>query len=292
MAPSMGHQAKLGMGTANPTTEPYEFYECGIGKDLNHLPSDGIRGTRSVISENVVAGTYSVGGLVRLRPSKANLHNLLPRILGGAGSGGPPTIYALAETIPDFYLQVDKIAKVFTYAGCKVNKATFRSSKNQPLMLDLDIHGKTETMGNAGTFPALTLGTGQPFTHHQVVVTHNAVTRECDNVVIEIDNSLVLDRFNNSQTRTELPESDRTVTLSLDVPFTSAETALYDLAVAGAAGSAVYTNGSDVLTFTFADLQCPQKPVGVNGKGEIIMRLSFVARMLSTTREVVVTLTP
>lgn len=288
MAESMGHQAKLGMGTANPTTEPYEFYECGIGKDLNHLGSDGIRGTRSHISENVVEGTYSVGGLVKLRPSKVNLQNLIPRILGTAASG---TTYALAETVPDFYLQVDKIAKVMTYAGCKVNRATFRSSKNQPLMLDLDIHGKTETIGNAGTFPSLTIGTGQPFTHHQAVVTLSAGARAVDNIEIVIDNALVLDRFFNTQTRNSLPEGDRVITFTCDVPFTASEIAMYDQAVTGAAGTCVYTNGSDVLTFTFAALQVPAKPIGVNGKGEIIMRLTFTARMLSTTRELVVTLT-
>lgn len=294
----MGHQALLGFGlTGGAVNEPYEFRSEGIVKQESHVETGGIRGTRSHISENVSEGTYTVGGPLVLIPTPADLVTLLPKILGAAASG---TTFALAETLPDFVAQIDRKTKVFAYSGCKVNKASFKSSKGNPLTLDLDIQGKKEgsysgstftdiTLGSAGTFPSLTLSVLQPYMHHQLVLTIGGTAYEVDDIDITIDNALILDRFNNSQSRTELPEGDRIITVSATFPYSTSETALYNIATAGAAATAVYTNGNYSITFTFAVLQAAAKsPVVQSRNGEIVLPIDFVARMSGSTRELVI----
>src|SRR5947208_8059306 len=105
-----------------------------------------------------------------------------------------------------------------------------------------------------------------------------------------IDNRLLVDRFNNSITRTALPEGDRVIRLACDCPFSADEVALYNQAVGGSAGSVTWTNGAYSLTFAFARLQAPDRSPHVPGRSrEIPLRLEMVARMSGSTRELIVT---
>lgn len=282
MAASMGWATALGIHTADPVTKQFEFEECGIGKQGTHVESIGVRGYRSHIAETVNDGPYTVGGPIVMFPSPADLTLLLPWIMGNTFSG---TTITVGDTLTDRYVCVDKVAKVYTYAGCRVNSARFSSSAGQNLRLDLDIQGKTETEGNAGTFPAIsaTLRAVQPYIHHQAVVTLNSSARAVDNIAITIDNALMLDRFLNSQTRTELPSEDLRVTFECDNPFTATDIALYNLAVAGITGSAVYTNGNMSLSFTFANLKAPAQVIRAMRQGELVHRIPFTAYMSGST---------
>ncbi len=286
-SPSMGHASQLGLGAASPVDEAYEFVACDVGKTATHVQTEGIRGTRSRIAETVVEGTYSVGGSILMRPTPEQIDKLLPRILGGAES---LDTFPLAETLPEFFLTIDKVAKVYTYAGCKVARASFRSAAGADLELSLEVEGKTEAEAAAGTFPSgLALSAVQPYVHHQAILTLGGTSYEMDNVEIVIDNQLITDRYFNSQTRTALPEGDRTITVSCDLPFSSTETSLYDMAIAGVAGSVVFTNGGKSLTFTFANLKAPAQPLGVRGRNqEIPLRLEMTAYKSGTTDELVV----
>lgn len=288
--PAMGHQAQLAMKTALPfdtSAEAYEFTRESLVKRQTHVETGGIRGTRSHISENVSLGPYKVGGQIVMHPTPIQLANLLPRMLGASASGDT---FALAETVPAFQVQIDRKTKVFTYTDCKVNRALFRSSAGNPLELTLDIEGLTESVGSAGSFPALTLSTQQPYMHHQAAITLVGATREVDGIEITIDNGLLVDRFNNSITRTALPEGDRVIRFSCDCPYSADEVALYNQAVGGSAGSVVWTNGGFSLTFSFARLQVPDQSPHVPGRSkEIPLRLEMVARMNGSTRELIVT---
>lgn len=286
--PSMSQAAQLGIHANNPVEAAYEFVSCNIGKTGSLVQTEGIRGTRSRIKETVVAGTYTVGGQIVMVPTPGDLDDLLPWILG-ADEAATDT-FALAETLPERYVTVDKVAKVATYAGCKVNTATFRSAANQDLTLTLDVAGKTETLGDAASFPSLTPDLDQPYIHHNMVLTLGGAAKDCISVEIAINNFLLLDRFRNTQTRAHLPEGDRVITLTVEVPYTSDETGLYDPAIAGIAGIVKYTKGNQSITFTFANLKAAAEPIQVPGRGqEIITRLSYQAFQSSTTKELVVT---
>src|SRR6185369_10952800 len=108
----------------------YEFLHESVRATRTILDTSGIRGTRSHAVERTRTGTYSVAGRIVLQPTPEELAHLLPRILGAAASG---TNYAVAETLPDFYLSIDRGAKVFTYAGCKIVKATFFGNEGSPI---------------------------------------------------------------------------------------------------------------------------------------------------------------
>lgn len=295
-------EAIVGVGAAGgAATKQLQNVNCGIGKTGQIINKEGARGSRSRHAGNATSGPYSVGGPLSVQPSPDELRVLLPYILGtaetGSGSSGSPYIYALANTLPDMVVVQEKIAKVFTWDGCKVNTARFSASAGSPtLTLDLDVQGKTEAIGNAASFPSIgsTLSVTQPWLFHNLVLTLNSSARVCDNFSLTIDNALMLDRFLNSVTRTDLPETDRTITLEVDNPYSVTDLALYDLAIAGIAGSAVFTNGTNILTFTFANLKAPAEVMEAAQRGEIMNKLRFTAYETgtpgSTTKELVTTM--
>jgi len=296
-APSQGSQVKWGVDSANPITKTYEFISEAFGAKPEHTETGGIRGTRSRPSENVVLNKIPVDGPVEVEPVPSLLSAWgLQAILGGTPTGSAPVTYPLGETVPAYFHTFDRIAKVFTYAGVKVNKATFRSSEGQNLRLGFEFAGLTETVGAAGTFPAIPAAAAAipleaPFQHESALFTFNGVARNVKDVEILFDNHLDLERYLNSLTRTALPEQDRTVSVTVTTPFTSDETDLYLQALQpGVGGTVVYTNGTKTLTFTFAALQAPVPTPSTSGKVEIPLKMTFMARMLGATREVVVTM--
>lgn len=297
----------VGVGpTDNAVTKQLQNVNCGIGKVVTHIQKDGARGTRSRHTGNVNEGPYTVGGPLAVQPSPDELRTLFPYILGGSESGsgtsGSPWSYALAETLSSMRVSQDmrlnatgSDSMVFHWDGCKVNNARFScSAGSQVLTLEMDVQGKTQTKN--ATWPSIgsTLTTGKPFIHAQLVLTLGGTAYQVENFNLTIDNALILDRFLNSLTRTELPESDRNITLEVDNPFSVGDIALYEIAVAGLAGSAVFTNGLSVLTFTFANLKAPADVLQRAQRGEAMNRLRFTAYETgtpgSTTKELVTTL--
>lgn len=298
-APAMTHQAKFGLGvTGSAVNEPYEFRSENIAKQGTHVETDGARGTRSRPSENVNDGPYTVGGPVTLVVNGVEYDALLPKILGADES---TDVFALAETLPDFVCQIDRKTKVFAYSGCKINKARFYSSRGNPLLVDLDIQGKqagayagttfTEgNPGNSGTFPSLTLSVVAPYMHHELVLTIGGTVYAVDNWELVVDNALILDRIDNSQTRTELPESDRVITMAGDFHYPTDETSLLRVATAGVAATAVFTKGGRSLTFSMVKIQTPDKDPNAPARNqEIGFRREFNCRQTASTKELVVT---
>ena len=293
---SMGWAAHLGTvaestyGTTpgGGVTEGFYFANESIRKQAMIVERDGLRGTRSHLADDTRTGTYRVAGALLLEPTPADLAIWLPRILGGADNSGA---YALAETLPSFSLSVDRVAKVFTYAGCKVNRATFSGSKGGLVRLALEIFGQSETVASAGSFPALTPSSeeGPYIFAGDPTLTLNGVVREVADFELTIENGLVADRFMNSTTIVNLPEGDRVITLRTTHAWASANTDLYNQALAGAAGSLAFTNGSSSTTFSFGTLQVPSNSPVVAGKQEIMLQLNMVARKTGSTMELAVT---
>lgn len=285
---SMGYQARLAMDAVTPfdvSSEPYEFVSEALQKQGEILDTAGIRGTRSHSVERTRSGTEKVEGSITLHVSPTMLDTLLPRILGGSEDAD---VFDLAETIPEFQVMVDRVAKVFTYEGCRVNKATFRGSSGGLLELVLDLIGKTESVGNAGTFPALTMPVDPPYVFHDGVLTVASTQRRFMEFEIVIDNALQA-RFANSATATDVSSADRIVTFRCKSPFTADEVDLYNLPLAGAAASLTFTNGGYTTTFDFPALQFPDRSPVVAGREEIPLELEGIARKTGSTAELTVT---
>jgi hypothetical protein len=292
MTATMGYARRVGTADSAPSVLEHAFSSCTIAKQAVHVLSDGIRGVRGRQSEEVVDGPYVAGGELVLEPRPDTLNKWLQYALGGTPAG-TPSVIALAETLPTFVVDIDKGPKHCRYAGCKVNTATFRSSQGQPLALAMDIQALTED--STITFPSISssLSLLQPYMHHNLGttgVTIGGVNYKPFAVEVMIDNALVQDRFQSTITRTELPEGDRAVQLSLDFPFTTDENALHEIAVAGISGSVQWTNGGYSLLFTFGRLQAPEIGPSIDARtGEVFRRLSFTSRRLTTTQELTAT---
>lgn len=297
----------VGVGASGgAVTKQLQNVNCGIGKAGTIINKDGARGTRSRHSGNPNTGPHTVGGPLSVQASPDEWNELLPYILGGtrtgSGTAGAPWTYPLAETLPEARFSQDlrlsgtgTDAMVFHWDGCKINTARIASAAGgQVLTLDMDVQGKTQTVN--ATWPAIgaTLTIDKPFIHGQLVLSLGGTSRPIDNFAITIDNALILDRFLNSLTRTEIPEADRVITLECDNPFTITDIALYEIAIAGIAGVATFTNGLSVLKFTFANLKAPPDIIERAARGEAMNRLRFTAYETgtpgSTTKELVTTL--
>jgi len=288
MTASMGWQSRISFATTGTGiasyTEACEIVSENLKKTGKILSTSGMRGTRSQPSERTQAGTYDVGGTITLHPTPAVLDLLLPRILGANES---TDTFALADTLPEFDILIERVAKRFVYTKCKVNKATFKGKSGELITLELDIMGQTETV-NSTAFPSISAPTDPPYVFHQGALTLVGSSRDFFDFELSIDNVLSK-RYSNSQSANSIMPTDRIVGLKVTTPFTSAEVDLYNQTLLGSAAALVFTNGGYSTTFTLGTVQFPDNSPVVGGKDEIPLMLDGVARMTGSTKELVVT---
>lgn len=267
----------------------YEFVSESLAAKRTFLDLSGFRGNLSHPKERCRVGTYTVDGSISLQPTPTELNYLLERI-GGTAESTDSFVLGAAGPL-EFATLIDRGTKVFLYDGCKIAKATFSSAAGGPLTLGLDIVGKTETVGNSGTFPSITPELADPYVHMDSVLTIGGTTYQPRQVDVVIEYTLETDRFLNSTTRTAIPCVDRKITMVVQVPYTTDEASLYNAALAGGTGSVVYTNGNTSLTFTFANIKQMEQdtPTFGNARGEVFMNLTFTAFSSGTDKELVIT---
>lgn len=291
MAPSMVWATQAALDSALPfdtSSIPLEFLSSTLKQTASLIQSEGIRGTRSRNGARVKQGQKTVAGDIAMNPTPVELDTLLPYILGANES---TDVFAVADTLPSFYLMLDRVAKLHTYAGLVVARAVFEFTAQQLVKLTLSLVGTTETEANAGGFPSLTINSGEAYVLHQGVLTLQGSTRQFNNARLTIDNApLVL--FRNAQEAAAITPSDRIVTLDVEVPYDTTNADIYTNEEAGtfASGSLVMTNGNQSLTFTLNSLRSePGTPDVQSRNGELVLPLSFRAYMTSSTREISVT---
>lgn len=293
MAASMASQAQLGMiaevtaGTPVTVTERYEFASESMSMNESLLDTSGILGTRSHMSERVRANIQRVSGSITLYPNSVELVNLLPRILGGAASG---TSFPLADTLPPFTVNVDRVTARWVYGGCFVNRATFASRQGEPLTLTLEIEAMNEQTPSATVFPTLSISLVGPYIHSDAqsgstsALTISGTAYRFREWSLTIDNHLDTERFFNSVTRISIPAMDRTVTWTFAGPYGD-NSALYGLASTGVACVATFTNGNYSIAFTSNKVAFPRLSPPAQGKEEIFLSLVGQARSDGSTKE-------
>jgi len=290
--PAVGVAAKMAFDTTLPfdtSSIPMEFESCSVKKTGRIIATDGMRGTRQLIKERSRDDGYDVAGTIVMAATPLALDQWLPLILGAVEASD---VFDLAETLQSGLLMVDFGSKVFTWAGVHVNKATFKAQQGKVLMMSLDIVAKTESVGNSGTFPALTMPVDLPYVLSDAVVTEVGTAREVSEIEIVIDNQLDTARAQNSLTRTSFPSAGVMITLNTSHPYSTSETDLYGQSVLGSAGSVVFTNAATntkVLTFAFANLQAPDIGPDLGSKAEIRLPVQYVARRTTATSALIVT---
>ena len=258
-----GYASQLGMDSVAAVGTLYPFQSCDGGVDEMLIDANGIRGTRERSVERVRSGNRHVAYSIVLEPTALELSKLLPYCLGSA--------FALTDTLPTFFVVVDKVSHVMTNGLCVVNKAVISGREGEPLRLTLDIHGQDETIGNAGSFPSLSSDTTTfPLIFTDLAFTVNSAVTLTKSFDLTIDNMVDSNRFfNNPTTNKPLPQ-DRHVTLNAVLPYGDAN-ALYGLGSAGTSCSATFTNGGSVLSLVAGKAVFMRKPINVPGRSEILM---------------------
>lgn len=285
-----GYGLKLIMQDALPfdnTATAFELSAAGESLAGNNsiINTQGMAGTRSQRSERSRTSITVVSGTLNFEMSPLMMVYLLPKILGGTPTG---TSFPLAETLPAFQCQIDRISKVFNYTGLVVNKATFKGSPGGFVQLALDVVGVDEVVVAAGGGQAIAAPLDPPFIFEDGVLTVAATGYNMLDFELTIDNKVAA-RNANSLTATRISPTDlREIGLSFTCPWGSGETALYNSALAGLACSLVFTNGGYSATFTLPCVQFPRMTPVVGSKGEIPMRMQGICRMTSTTKEIVI----
>lgn len=258
--------SSLGIGSTH-----MEFLSCGLKGTNTHAYSSGIRGERSRHKSRARIVATDVRGPIVLQPSATEIDFLLPYILGGTTAAG---VTDVADTLPEFIVGVDKVSEVFTYSGCRVGRCVIQGNAGQPLTWTLDISAESESAGAAGSFPAITLNTDNFFVFSDLTLTLESSARKFRSFTLTIDNLLDDERRNNALSPTEISAQDRAVQLTVDAPYTSDNTDLHGAAIAGAAGSLVFTDGTDTYTVDFGNCKIPEDGPTVDGKSEIQLPLT------------------
>lgn len=285
--------AKMAIDSALPfdgSSIPIEFVGSEtLSEQAEIVETNGMRGTIYHNKERTREGLKRVSGSIKVPCSRIVLDAFLPYITGGDEASN---VFPLEETDQEFVLMVDRGAKVYTYSGCRVARASFNGTSGQVMMLDLDIEAETETTGDAGTFPTLTFPTEKPYILHDGVLTLQSSERKFNSFNLTINNVLDTDRFENGLTRYTIPKTDCTITLATDHPWSTTITDLEKQALDGAAGTAVFTNGAasgDVLTFAMAAIQYANRTVTNQGQPTIRYPLEGDVRSSGTTKPLIIT---
>jgi hypothetical protein len=284
---SQGYAAKLLMdaSTFDANSEPYAMLSESLKQTVELDIDPSIRGTRSRSVERSGVSLKRVGGAVRMRPSPSELDNLLPRILGAAEDADE---FALDESLPEFNMLVQRVGDIFQYNNCKIATARFSASEGQAVELEINVIGKTRT--KEASFPSVAIDTDGYYSFWQGVLTLNSATYPINSFEVNIDNSIEA-LFENTVTASTIEATDRIVTLSVDTPFTAGASTLQDAIDNGEniAGSLVFTNGNQSLTFTFNALMAADEDPTVGSKNKIRYPITFQALRTGSSLELVVT---
>ena len=170
----------LAFDTALPfdaSSIPMIFDTETLTVDQEILQDDGITGTRSQRVERTRFGKRRVSGQVVFDASPIMLDSLLYVINGTAEAAD---VFALAETLPSFYLMIAKGARDITFNNCICTKAAFKAEPGAKLKLTMDIEAESFTNSASGTLSAigLALPTDKPFSFSDLVATTFSAARD------------------------------------------------------------------------------------------------------------------
>lgn len=262
---SMGYDAKIAIGET-----VIQASNITLGKRGRILERDGMRGAREHNTRDTRTGPYSVNGGFTCEPSPTELATILA--------------WAINDTSAD--VSVDRVAAQYLYADCKVNTLNLSGSQGGTIVCRVELVGKTEAAGEALDDPEST----SPYAYSpDVALTLASAARDPQSFELSIDNQLDAERFLNSLTLSEVNSQDQIVRLRAVVPFTADNLALYDQALAGAAGTLVLSQTGYVgLTISFGALQVPAESPEIS-KTEIFLTLNMEARASGAAAAIAVT---
>lgn len=283
--PTPGAQTKLWMGSSTSACFLVDFIGESVKRRVGSIDGNALKGTRSRSKERVREGLRVVNGQVTWNPQSSDLATMLPYIMGASASG---TSYPLGETPSAF-----EIYKLFgtsgnrfvTFAGMKVNQATFTASAGGLLTLSLDLIGLTATPADVAGAPTVTLNTTNTmFTFHDATtaITLGGSTRKLYDFTLTVNNAMV-PRWINSRDADSIYSTDRIITISHNMPEDQDVVATYEDTTTAVV--LTFTNASQSLAFTLPAVRYDVESTMVPGRMETMMPLTGIAYKTGTTPE-------
>lgn len=284
-------------------SEKYQILYENIGSERVLQGRSGITGTRSRWAGKVREHSYLVKGTIAMQCSPNDLTAWLPRIFGGPYAAGTPGTVALADVLPDFDILVDRENGVFRYKNCQVAQAIIRGASSQGgeqedlIELIMMVIGTEELTGQTWPSPGPSLSTlpvNLPYGFWEGDLTVDSVVLPYDQFSLAVNNHLMV-RFRNSLTPSCIRPTDRSVNLSVEMPFTSASHAeALGANTSPVTGSLVFTHTAttSVTEFQFPALRNIYTTPAIQGRGEIPLRMALEAFRTATDTEVVIEHTP
>jgi len=289
MSESAGYKGQLGLGKeseAGTAVEPTHFFAFSsetFGQEIERAESEGITGSRGRARLRSVQTLKRPGGGFVIEGVKAeDLPLLLELAMGNALTGGSEGSVQLAEALPSFTVEVDKVVKVFTYAGCKMGILRFSSSySDQLLKVEAEsIVAMSEAVSDPPATTGAYLNTQRPLVHRDSTLTVDSTEFDVEEVSVEIENVLDDALFRNSQTRLEVPEMDRQVSGRASVSWNSETYAALSKFTGGEAAvlSLSYTDGTRTVTFSLPQVYFTGETPKIAGREVMTLPLPFEAK--------------
>lgn len=274
MSASRGTMGQLGIDTVSPVAQRFQYISEDLVNNEEKIDAGGIVGSRDYDIARVRGGPQKIAGPIIFQPTAVELAALLPWILCGTTSGTPVVSYFLGNDSAERHVAIDRVGKVFNFVGVGVDVATLTCNQGEALRLTTNCVAKTESVANAGTFPAIDFDSDTgPFILSDLVMTVNAVTVTPKNLTLTINNMIDKERFFNSNTLSDIVMLDRIVTFSTLLPY-GAHEALYGAGGdAGVQVIATFTNGAAELVITLPKVVLPKRGPNTPGRVEIMLPL-------------------
>lgn len=279
MGASAGVLARMGIGATSTVDKPIAFTSESVKSSGQVIDGDGIRGIVDMITERTRDGNIAVGGGVEMNPGPVEITSWLPYIMNAAGSG---TTFTLGESANPFYYAVNRVAEAFTYGGMLVQSARLAASEGGLMTMSVQMVGKTQTKGAVAGFPSLTLETAAPYFVADIATVIGGTTVPFNSFSLDIANQYDV-KYRNSQTASDIILIGRTITVSLQTPYTSNETAIYNPGNTGAATTITLTNGGVSCVMTMPSVKFNRDDPTVSGRNEIGLSLTGMARKSGST---------
>lgn len=231
-------------------------------------------GTLDHLSQRVAPGIQIHGWRILMMPHPAEIDKLLPLI----GTSETANVFTPIDTLTEFSVAVrlkSSTAYVWTTALCKVDKALFRAQLGaNPLMLQLDVIGKTSSVGSAFSPSSITTDAPYEWTSSTGAVSIGGSVRACRSMIFLYDNHLMR-RFNNTVTADAVANIMRTIHFGFDTPFTDSESGILDTNIgasrtAGIAGSVTFTHAAQSFQIAVPLMVTDAKPPSILSKAQDI----------------------
>lgn len=264
----------------------------GLKKRRQVVRPRGMWGTRTPIATLATKGAMVISGRIVVDITPKTLTTWLPLIFGAATA---PT-----EQIPYFAWFADRVAKVFEYTDCKVNRAVLRGvggpqGDAEILSLELEVIGCGWSVAPTPPTPFTSFDLDAPYVFcESEFQTPQNTDQKLFNWVLLINNQLNPRYVTGYCGPYDLSEQGRDIVFRATSPYTSVEAAKFSTGLENptpftqtARLKFSYTGVS--TTFDFGSFQYDTDDPVVNGRSEITLNVGAQAASDTANGEVAIT---